>query len=250
MTDATIDQLGHDDELERMGSGVVQERYREAIIRLRDSGWLRILIVTDHGYIHWSGNNEKRLSPPIAAPAYRSRRALAYPTSTTISEPHTLAPGGQWAVVPSPGAACWLSYGGLGYFHGGASLQEWIIPCVRLDWPSKALPVEVSIQPIEYILSERPRIVLNVERGSLLVEDALPRHVDVVIRHAQTRAILFRSDQTEVSPIQDQRAVSLRRSSGATAERGAPLQIEVRDALTEEIINVTGSILRVSLDDF
>lgn len=250
VTDATIDQLGHDDELERLGSSIVLERYREAIIRLRDSGWLRILIVTDHGYIHWSGNAERRLQPPVAGPAYRSRRALAYPPSTSLCEPHGLAPGGQWKVVPSPGATCWSAYGGLGYFHGGASLQEWIIPCVRIDWPLKAQPVSVSLQPLERILSAQPRVSLSVDRGSLLLEDALPRHVDVVIRHRESRAILFRSAQIEVTPDQTQLSVPLRLTSGATADWEAPLRIEVRDAMTEDVLDAGDSVLRVRLDDW
>ena len=39
------------------------------------------------------------------------------------------------------GAASFQTYGGLGYFHGGASLQEWIIPCLQIEWPVKAQPV-------------------------------------------------------------------------------------------------------------
>lgn len=250
ITDATIDQLGHDDELERLGSGIALERYREAIIRLRDSGWLRVLIVTDHGYIHWSGSDERRLQPAVAGATYRSRRALAYPAGTALKEPHGHAPGGQWKVLPSPGAACWSAYGGLGYFHGGASLQEWIIPCIQIDWPLKAQPVSVKLQPLERVLSAQPRVVLTVERGSLLLEDTLPRPVDVIIRHRETRAILFRSAQIEVTPDQTQVPVALRHSPGAMADWEAPLRIEVRDGMTEDVLDAKDSILRARLDDW
>jgi serine/threonine protein kinase len=250
VTDMAIDQLGHDDELERLGSSAIIDRYREAIMRLRDSGWLRVLIVTDHGYIHWSGSDERRLQPPISGPAYRSRRALAYPAHTSISDTHVSTPGGQWKVVPAPGAACWSAYGGLGYFHGGASLQEWIIPCVQIDWPTTAQPVQVSLQPLMHVLSVKPRIVLNIERTSLLLEDTLPRQIDVIIRHATSRVILFRSAQTEVTPGQSQIAVTLRLTPGGTAEWEAPLRIEVRDALTEELLDAVDSSLRVHLDDW
>jgi len=250
ITDATIDQLGHDDELERLGSGIALGRYREAIIRLRDSGWLRILIVTDHGYIHWSGSDERRQQPPVAGPAYRSRRALAYPAGTVLKEPHGLAPGGQWKVVPSPGAACWSAYGGLGYFHGGASLQEWVIPCVQIDWPLKAQPVHISLQPLERVLSQQPRVMLTVERGSLFLEDALPRHIDVIIRHRESRAILFRSAQIEVTPDQTQLSIPLRLAPGALADWEAPLRIELRDGMTEDVLDTGDSVLRVQLDDW
>lgn len=250
ITDATLDHLGHDDELERMGSSSILERYREAIIRLRESGWHRVLIVTDHGYIHWSGSQEQRLQPPVANPAYRSRRALAYPRTTPLREAHSYAPGGQWLVVPALGAACWSAYGGLGYFHGGASLQEWVIPCVQIDWPITAQPVSVVLQPLARVLSKQPRVTLLVERGSLLVEDALPRLVDVVIRHRESRTILFRSAAIEVTPDQTQIAVTLRLSPGASADWDAPLRVEVRDGMTEDVLDSSDSVLRVALDDW
>lgn len=62
--------------------------------------------------------------------------------------------------------------------------------------------MSIKLQPLERVLSAQPRVVLTVERGSLLLEDTLPRHVDVIIRHRETRAILFRSAQIEVTPDQ------------------------------------------------
>src|SRR5437588_10642133 len=76
--DDLIDKLGHDEELEAMGSDQVMQRYLTAIENLRDRGWLRVLVVTDHGFIHWPGSDERHVSPPVAEPAYSSRRALAY----------------------------------------------------------------------------------------------------------------------------------------------------------------------------
>ncbi|HEY3229562.1 MAG TPA: PglZ domain-containing protein, partial [Roseiflexaceae bacterium] len=164
ITDDLIDQLGHDDELEMIGSGPALERYRTAITQLRDAGWRRVLIVTDHGYIHWVGNDDKRLAAPAPGVAYRSRRALAYAATTNLADPHVLAPGGAWRVLPARGASSWSAYGKLGYFHGGASLQEWIIPCVQIEWPAKAQPVHVTVQPVKHILSAQPRLTLRVER--------------------------------------------------------------------------------------
>lgn len=250
ITDDLIDQLGHDDELELSGTGAVLERYRTAITQLRDAGWRRVLIVTDHGYIHWAGNDDKRLTPPLAGATYRARRALAYPASTTLAEPHVFAPGGDWRVLPARGAASWSAYGKLGYFHGGASLQEWIIPCIQIEWPSKAQPVQVRVQPIKHILSAQPRLTLQVERAQLFVEDALPRHVDVLIRNAANRVILFRSAQIEITPDQDSVSIALRRTPNATADRDTAVRIEVRDMLTEEVIDAANSVLGISLDDW
>ncbi len=106
------------------------------------------------------------------------------------------------------GAACFRTYGGLGYFHGGASLQDWVIPCITVEWPSQAQPVTVEVEPMAQVLSQRPRVTLVVHRASLLVEDAIPRPVDVVIRDAGSRMILFRSDSVTVTPDREEVAVS------------------------------------------
>jgi len=250
ITDDMIDQLGHDDELELLGAGLALERYRDLVARLRDAGWRRIFIVTDHGFIHWSGSSEKRQAPPVPGAAYRSRRALAYPREIKLHDPHAEAPGGEWNILTARGAASWSAYGGLGYFHGGASLQEMVIPCIQIEWSGQAQPLEVKIQPIAQILSLRPRIVLIVERTNLLIEDTLSRTVGVIIRHAQDRAILFRSDQVEITPDQSQVSVTLRRTPGGEAAWDAPLRIEVRDAATEDVIAEASSILRARVDEW
>ncbi len=250
ITDDLIDQLGHDDELEMMGSGPALERYRTAITQLRDAGWRRVLVVTDHGYIHWAGNDDKRLPPPAPGVAYRSRRTLAYPVSTTLAEPHVLASGSGWRVLPARGTASWSAYGKLGYFHGGASLQEWIIPAIQIEWPTKAQPVHVIIQSVKHILSAQPRLTLRVERSSMFVEDALPRHVEVLIRHASERTILFRSTHLQITPNQESVTTVLRRTPSATAPRDTALRIEVRDTLTEEVLDAIDGMLAIDLDDW
>ena len=85
--DAAIDRMGHDDELDFQGSGPALNRYLDMVERLRDQGWRRILVVTDHGYIHWTGSDERNLPYPAPAPAYASRRALAYPAGAQFEGP-------------------------------------------------------------------------------------------------------------------------------------------------------------------
>jgi hypothetical protein len=245
--DAAIDKLGHDDQLEVQGGGFALERYLNAVERLRDAGWLRILVVTDHGFIHWPSSSEKNAPYPAPDPAYASRRSLAYPAQQALSGPQGLAPGGQWRVAVPHGAASFRAYGGLGYFHGGASLQEWIIPCVSIEWPLEAKPVQVEIEPLAHVLSQRPVVTLNVVAASLLLEEAIPRQVEVLIRHAQTRAILFRSRPQTVTPTQAQARAYPAALAGVTADRGAVLLIEARDARTEEVLHQVASTLLIEL---
>jgi hypothetical protein len=123
-------------------------------------------------------------------------------------------------------------------------------PCVQIEWPAQAQPIHVTVQPVKHILSAQPRLTLRVERSSIFIEDALPRHVEVLIRDASRRVILFRSAHLEIAPDQESVAVSLRRTPNATASRDTVLRIEVRDTLTEEVIDATDSLLAVDLDDW
>jgi len=247
VTDDAIDKLGHDDQLEMQGSGPALERYATAVARLRDAGWLRILAVTDHGFIHWTSSEEKSIAAPAPNPAYSSRRALAYPMDSAVPGPRALAPGGKWLVAVPRGVSSFKAYGGLGYFHGGASLQEWIIPCVKIEWPLRARPVDVEVQPLPQILGQRPRVALQVIRSSLLMDESIPRQVDVVVRDARQNTILFRSDPVSVTPDQHTVAVTVPAVEGAAAERGTTLRIEVRDKRDDGVIASGPSILMTEM---
>lgn len=242
--DDALDQLGHDDQLEALGAEPVLARYLGVIGRLRDAGWRRIMLVTDHGYIHWAGAAERQVAPPVAGAVYTNRRALAYDAATLLPPPQGLAPGGRFRVAFPSGAACFKTYGGLGYFHGGASLQEWIIPCVAIEWPAAAAPVGIALVPLAKILSLRVRVTLRVTRPGLFPEDALPRRVSVVIRNAATAVILFRSGEANVTPDLETTTVALDATTEA-ATRGTEVRIEVRDASNEEVIAGGDSVLMV-----
>src|SRR6266487_2772308 len=248
--DDLIDKLGHDEELEAMGSDQVMQRYLSTIEHLRDRGWLRVLVVTDHGFIHWPGSEERHVTPPVAGPAYSSRRALAYPEQVKLSGPQGLAPGGKWRIVVPSGAACFRAYGGLGYFHGGASLQEWIIPCIKIEWPQKASPVNVRIQPIEQILSLRPKIILEIERDGMFIEDTIARQVEVRLLDTRQKTILFHSASKTITPDLEQVSITLQPVEDAQAERGTPLMIEVRDVRTDHVIDTEHTTLMVPLENW
>jgi hypothetical protein len=176
---------------------------------------------------------------------------LAYPEHVKFKGPQGFAPGGKWHIAVPSGAASFRAYGGLGYFHGGASLQEWIIPCIKIEWPQKAHPVNVTIQPIEQILTLRPKIMLEIERDEMFFnEDTIPRQVEVRLLDAQHKTNLFRSDPITITPDQDEVAITLQPLEDAQAERGTKLRIEVRDARTEELLDTKYTILMVPLENW
>ncbi len=251
--DAIIDKLGHDEELEPLGTEQVKVRYTTIIERLRDKGWGRILIVTDHGFIHWSGNVERKVLPPLPDAAYSSRRALAYPVDTHLQGPQGLAPGGKWRIAVPNGAACFRTYGGLGFFHGGASLQEWIVPCVKIEWPLKAQPVVVTLQKVPQILRLRQKLLLDVEQKQLFGDETvLSRQVEVIIRETRNQTILFHTKPIVVMPEaeQGQATVTIEPLEGVEAPRNTPLTIELRDSRTGKILDTQTSTLLIVLENW
>jgi hypothetical protein len=252
--DATIDKLGHDEELEPFGTREVEERYIQAIEQLRDKGWMRVLVVTDHGFLHWPDFREQRVHLPLYNPAYSARRALAYEISkdtARLKGPHALAPGGKWYIALTHGAECFRSYGGLGYFHGGASLQEWIVPCIEIKWPVTAQPVKLRIQPLPQILSLRSKVTLEVQHeGHLFAdENELPREVEILMRDEQER-VIFASERKLVTPSDAQLTVTLVPKPDAEAERGTQLRLDLRDAQTHEVIDTHPTTLMVDLENW
>jgi hypothetical protein len=248
--DDAIDALGHDEELEAAGSQDVLRRYLQVIQRVRDAGWRRIAVVTDHGYIHWSGTHDQRVQLPVSNPMYASRRACAFPVGTVVQIAHGFAPGGSLAVAVPSGIACFSAYGKRGYFHGGASLQEWIIPVILIDWPARARPVEVQIRGIVNVLSQRPRVTLDIIATTLLLDEMLAREIEVVIRDATTRMILFESQAYSVKPTDISIDVMLKIRAGAAAARNTQLVIEVRDPHTEAVIAHAQGRLLIDLDSW
>ncbi len=248
--DAIIDKLGHDEELEGWGTKQIQDSYVKTIELLRDNGWERVLIVTDHGFIHWPGSIERKVSP-LPDATYSSRRAMAYPAETQFEGPQGLAPGGKWRIAVSNGAACFRAYGGLGFFHGGASLQEWIVPCLKIAWPIQARPVTVAMQRLDKILSLRQRIVLEIQHAGLFSDNSiLSRQVEVIVRDREQQIVLFRTKRTLIKPEDGSVAVTIEPLDNVEATRHTVLLIELRDARTNEILDRQTSTLMIALENW
>ena len=248
--DALLDKLGHDEELEGWGTKPIQDKYVNVIELLRDTGWERILIVTDHGFISWPGSIEHRVTP-LPDAVYNSRRAMAYPAETQFPGPQGLAPGDKWRIAVPHGAECFRTYGGLGFFHGGASLQEWIVPCMRIVWPAKARPVTVVMQRLDKILSLRQRIMLDIQSEGLFSDNkVLSRQVEVVVHDAKQQTLLFQSRPKLIKPEDGSTETILEPLDDVAVDRNTSLLIELRDARTKEVLDSQSSTLMVALENW
>jgi hypothetical protein len=141
------------------------------------------------------------------------------------------------------------TYGKTGFFHGGATLQELVIPVVVARWPRKAEKVAVVLTPMSAIASLRPRVELRP--GVAAEPRMMSREVTVKVVEPRSGRRLF--DSTERSRIEPEGApvtVLLERKPGETCPRGSRLTVEVRDADNEELLDRCDVELKVDLEEW
>ncbi|MFC2108259.1 PglZ domain-containing protein [Candidatus Bipolaricaulota bacterium] len=152
MFDRGVDSLGHPggyDVCEHF-QGVL-DRLERAVRKLHRWGYRDIHVVTDHGFVLLKdSSNLPAVKAPEAdrvAPRYAllKRDGRAIPGGV----PFPLDP--QWIVRLAPGLQSFAK--AEGFFHGGATLQEVVIPHVTLGFkpPAQRLRVEATVaEPVIY----------------------------------------------------------------------------------------------------
>jgi hypothetical protein len=163
-----LDKGGHDDQLEITGADDHLERYARAVRLLRAAGYGTVAVVTDHGFFHWDPAEDEVIPKPEGAVLWASRRAIAghhlkHPTALSLK-----ATAGDCECLVPRSVNAFKTYGGLGYFHGGATLQELVTPVVVARWPKKAQKIGVVLKPLGPIVRLTPTIEVApaaVQRG-------------------------------------------------------------------------------------
>ena len=126
-----IDRLGHALPA-AFASGIDAQLglLRERAAALLDAGWRVVRVVTDHGWL-WLPGGLPKVNLPRYLTATRWARCATVAGSSAVETPvvawHWNA--GKRIAVP-PGAACFAA--GKEYAHGGVSLQESVIPVLRV----------------------------------------------------------------------------------------------------------------------
>ena len=145
-----IDRLGHslkgalaariDDEIERL---------RERVESLCAAGWRQVQVVTDHGWLWLPGG-----LPKVDLPKYLTRsrwaRCAAIAGESTVETPvirwHWNA---QERAAVAPGIACFSA--GHEYVHGGLSLQECLIPNLRITGRTASATAQTNISAVTWV---------------------------------------------------------------------------------------------------
>lgn len=246
----------HDGQLKITGADEHLRRYVKAIHKLRDAGYSRVIVLSDHGFFHWQPDDHEIVDDQTAGTVlWRHRRAMVGHGLSHPSAVHMKIPQSDLEVVVPRGASAFRTYGALGFFHGGATLQEMIIPVVVATWPTKARKVNVVLKPVGLITSEAPRIqVQAAATGRLFNADVnlLARRVLVKVKDPTAGKLVFRhGEPITIEPEGASVTVQLRMvEPKPQLAYGTRLLVEVLDADDEEILVREDVTLKIEISDW
>ena len=163
-----LDKLGHS--LQGKLAAQIEEQVDlllERIEALLDSGWDEVRVVTDHGWLWLPGG-----LPKVDLPKYLTKSRWAR-CAAIEGESNVEAPTVPWhwntheRVAIGPGIACFGA--GNEYAHGGLSLQESLVPVIRVTPGADSAKVKTSIINVSWI-GLRCRVRIDVVRPGLSID--------------------------------------------------------------------------------
>lgn len=143
MEHGQIDQLGHSLGT-RLASqlGSELETIVDKVVSLLESGWTRVRIVTDHGWLLLPGNLPK-VDLPQYLVASRWTRCATVRGASAVSVPEY---AWHWnphvRIASPPGIGSFL--GGTAYSHGGISVQECVVPVLVIERGADRVRAEIK----------------------------------------------------------------------------------------------------------
>jgi hypothetical protein len=254
--DSKIDSQGHEGELAISGAEALLERYAQLIRKLRDAGYGRIYLTTDHGYFHYIPGDDEVIENPDGDIRWKTRRAIVGKHLKHKTAVLTKIAGSDLECLTPRSVNAFKAYGGMGFFHRGATLQEWLIPLVCIQWQKKARKTGIILKPISEITTLEPVIEVEPEtRGkkNLFGEidgSYLGRQIVIKVRDAASGKVLFKSAAVPVSPKDDIRQVKLEKISGAEGRYGQKLILSIIDDDNEEVLATADITLKMDMDEW
>lgn len=251
-----FDTQGHEGELALSGAGEYLERYAHVIRKLRDAGYGRIFLTTDHGYFHYIPGDDEIMEKPEGDIRWKARRAFVGKNLSHRTAIRTKIAGSDLECLTPRSVNTFITYGGIGFFHRGTTLQEWLIPLLCIQWEKKAQKTGIVLKPVAEITTLEPVVEIEPEtRGkkNLLGEiegSYLGRQITIKIRDAASGKMFFKSSDIAVSPKDDIRQVKLDKVSGAEGRYGQKLTLVILDADNEEILATADVTLKIDMDEW
>ena len=166
--DGELDKLGHS--LQGKLAGRVEEQVDlllERIESLLDAGWCEIRVVTDHGWL-WLPGGLPKVDLPKYLTASCWARCAAIKGGSKVEVPTV-----RWywneheRVAVAPGIACFGS--GNEYAHGGLSLQESLVPVIRVTAGVGTAKIAVKVADVSWA-GLRCRVQIKSAQSGLSVD--------------------------------------------------------------------------------
>jgi len=163
-----FDKLGHS--LQAKVAARIEDQLAllvERVQSLLDAGWKGIRLVTDHGWLLVPGGMDKLQLPKYLVESRWSRCASIKDGS------HVEVPVAGWSWNPqqrfayAPGVHCFLA--GQEYAHGGASLQECLVPVLTFSATGSPADAVIKISEIQWV-GLRCRVMVQPAVGGLFAD--------------------------------------------------------------------------------
>ena len=163
-----FDKLGHS--LQSKLASRVEEQVElllERIEILLEAGWREIRVVTDHGWL-WLPGGLPKIDLPKYLTASRWARCAAIKGGSKVEVPTV-----RWhwnaheRVAVAPGIACFSA--GNEYAHGGLSLQESLVPVIRVTAGKAAAKATTEVAEVNWA-GLRCRVRVEAAQPSLSVD--------------------------------------------------------------------------------
>jgi len=245
----TIDSLGHDNAGDLIRHLEVEvDRLVQLVRKLHSWGYVEVHVVTDHGFIITSDGIDIPVVPLPADRVLTMKSRYAMVSEDAVLEaktfPFPLASGVRVA-VPA-GVACFKSE--KSFDHGGATLQEVVIPHLVSRKETGPTRVEVRVWPASFeIKTHAVKIVLEaiVPEGTDSKRRLMGRTVEVDLLR-DGASVLARHDRKEIPPVSGTKvSVVLMLDDQMKINEGESLDLVVRDAENQETLSPAGMKLSV-----
>ena len=153
---------------------------RVAISMLQSQGFNQVVIATDHGFFMNRQATEGDVCPKPAGDWYLTHERIAL-GSGNADQHHFVMPAnqagikGDYSQLAGPSTMAAYSRGKL-YFHGGASLQECVVPVMEVKLKGQAKATQQTVITLSYkkgakaITSRRPIVELSVTSDDMFAQ--------------------------------------------------------------------------------
>jgi len=252
--------FGHDD-VDHIGHGDAQalvrhlrveiERVVRLIRKLHRWDYPVVHVVTDHGFIVV---DEEKLPPEVKCDKewclVRKERFAIVPASADLPLTTFEAPWDVSLRVAVPPATAFFK-AEKSFSHGGATLQELVIPHLvsRSSQRQKRMEIEVVV-PIRTLFRPAVRVMMRPKAdGQLDLFSAATRTLSIdVVREAGQSVVAGGAKTFPIAPGAGEQALTLFFGTAEKFRRGETLDLRVRDVDTEERIPPGGITLTVDFD--